>query len=188
MNVKRSIGSCAFVACLLGAVLGCGREKPLTKETGQGTAPTGAVGVSKEWDAHISTWKHELRASATSDADVAFPTPPQAELESRLAAAASEFDFQVISVEFVSAPQGSPVVIVESSDPQRFSNDTPAIFHRLDPQQGGGEDWQGWDYEGFFLGAQDADRDPFLAVYNFERAHGGGQWARSENLLPFAHG
>lgn len=51
-----------------------------------------------------------------------------------------------------------------------------------------GEDWNGWDYEGFFLGAQDEQGEPFLAVYNAWRAHGGGQWARSEALYPFPHG
>lgn len=59
---------------------------------------------------------------------------------------------------------------------------------RLDPQKAGGEDWQGWDYEGFFLGAQDQQGKPFLAVFNFWRARGGGQWARSEDLYPFEHG
>jgi hypothetical protein len=63
-----------------------------------------------------------------------------------------------------------------------------AIRRLLDPQKSGGEDWQGWAYEGFFLGAQDERGEPFLAVFNFEREHGGGQRARSEDLFPYQHG
>jgi hypothetical protein len=122
------------------------------------------------------------------ESDVAFPTPSRDVLEERLARAASEFDFRVLKVELVRAPDGAPLVIVESPDPERFSEDTPAIFQLLDPQRHGDEDWEGWDYEGFFLGAQDDQGEPFLAVFNFQRAHGGGQWARSENLYPFPHG
>ena len=65
---------------------------------------------------------------------------------------------------------------------------TPEIARALDPKNPGEEDWQGWDYEGFFLGAQDESGDPFLAVFNFMRDHGGGQWARSEGLYPYEHG
>jgi hypothetical protein len=88
----------------------------------------------------------------------------------------------------VPAPQGSPLAIVEASSPSRFSSATPEIARTLDPKKPGEEDWQGWDYEGFFLGAQDESGDSFLAVFNFMRDHGGGQWARSEALYPYEHG
>lgn len=179
----------AAIALLALVVGGCGGASPEASSSDPARNQAQSVaGISKAWDARIDTWKRELLAAASEDNDVNFPTPSQAAFEERLAAAASQFDFSVLSVEFVPAPQGSPLVIVESSSPTRFSQDTPAIVRLLDPKDGGGEDWQGWEYEGFFLGAQDQHGEPFLAVFNFERAHGGGQWARNEGLYPFEHG
>jgi hypothetical protein len=157
-------------------------------ESDRGAAPKEKVSISPEWDAHISAWKSELLAAVGPDSDVAFPTPSRDILEERLADAASEFGFRVLKVELIPAPDGAPLVIVESTHAEQFSRDTPAIFQLLDPKMDIGEDWNGWDYEGFFLGAQDEQGEPFLAVFNFWRAHGGGQWARSEELYPFPHG
>ena len=117
-----------------------------------------------------------------------FPTPGEDVFRKRVEAAGSRYGFRVVSVDFVRAPQGAPLVIVEASSPDSFARDTPAIADALDPKTPGGDDWQGWDYEGFFLGAQDEHGEPFVAVYNFQRDHGGGQWARSEGLYPYPHG
>ena len=53
-----------------------------------------------------------------------------------------------------------------------------------------GDDRKGWAYEGFYLEARDRWDTPFLVVFNHWRGRhaGGGQWARSANLRPFAHG
>jgi hypothetical protein len=179
--------SIAAIAVLALVVSGCGGASQKASSSDPTKDQAQAAPISQAWDAHIRAWKQELLAAANEDKDVRFPTPSQAAFEEKLAAAAaSQFDFRVLSVEFVPAPQGSPLVIVESASPRRFSQDAPAIVRLLDPQTGG-EDWQGWDYEGF-LGAQDQQDEPFLTVFNFERAHGGGQWARSEDLYPFEHG
>jgi hypothetical protein len=47
---------------------------------------------------------------------------------------------------------------------------------------------QAGPYEGFYLEAQDTHGTPFLAIFNYWRGThvGGGQWASSESLLPFA--
>ncbi|HEY3765949.1 MAG TPA: hypothetical protein VGL44_12400 [Gaiellales bacterium] len=42
--------------------------------------------------------------------------------------------------------------------------------------------------DGFRVGAQSSRGTPFLDVSNVMRAHGGGQWARSERLYPYPHG
>jgi hypothetical protein len=179
----------AAIALLVALVVGgCGGASGEASSSGPANDQTQAAPISQAWGAHIRSWKRELLASANEDKGVRFPTPSQAALEEKLAGAASRFDFRVLSVEFVPAAQGSPLVIVESSSPTRFSRDTPAILRLLDPKRGGDQDWEGWDYEGFFLGAQDQQGEPFLAVFNVERAHGGGQWARSEELYPFEHG
>jgi hypothetical protein len=179
----------AAIAPLIALVVGgCGGASQEASSTDPAKDRTPTAAVSQAWEAHIRAWKQELLASANEDKDVRFPTPSQAALEEKLGSAASQFDFRVLSVEFVPAPQGSPLVIVESGSPRRFSQDTPAILRLVDPQKGGGEDWEGWGYEGFFLGAQDRQGEPFLAVFNFWRGRGGGQWARNEELYPFEHG
>lgn len=178
-----------FVVVMALVFGGCGRstaEPPSGRD--QGVAPKGEASISHAWEAHISAWKSELLAAVGPDSDVAFPTPSRDILEERLADAASEFDFRVLKVELIPAPDGAPLVIVESARPEQFSRDTPAIFRLLDPKMDIGEDWNGWDYEGFFFGAEDEQGEPFLAVFNVWRAHGGGQWARSEELYPIPHG
>jgi hypothetical protein len=176
------------VALLALAVAGCGAASKTPSSAGSGKPQAQAISPAQGWDAHVRDWRQELLAAAGRDKDVKFPTPSQPAFEKKLAAAASQFGFRVLSTEFVRAPQGSPLVIVESSSPARFSQNAPAILDLLDSRRPSGEDWQGWDYEGFFLGAQDQQGEPFLAVFNFERDHGGGQWARSEDLFPFPHG
>jgi hypothetical protein len=183
------VGSKPWIAsfCLALVLAGCGSSAQ-TGPTANGSQSDEAQGPAASWDTLIQHWKQELLAASDQDRDVKFPTPSQEIFRKRLDAAVSTYGFRVLRVDWVPAPQGSPLAIVEASSPSRFSDDTPAIADALDPTKPGGQDWQGWDYEGFFLGAQDESGDPFLAVYNFQRDHGGGQWARSEGLYPYEHG
>jgi hypothetical protein len=183
MSQGRSIAAVGLLAL---ALVGCGTASEASSSGGGGKPE--AKTISSGWDARVSQWRQELLAATGRDKTTKFPTPSQAVFEKRLATAAEQFGFRVLSTEFVRAPQGSPLVIVEAPSPTRFSQDTPAIYRALDRRTGSGEDWQGWDYEGFFLGAQDEQGEPFLAFFNFMRDHGGGQWARSEGLYPFPHG
>jgi hypothetical protein len=185
MPPVRPIGAVALLAFVLA---GCGTASKASSSPGGAKARTQAISQVRGWGPHVRHWRQELLAAASKDTNVKFPTPSQPVFEKNLAAAAEQFGFRVLSTEFVRAPQGSPQVIVEASSPTQFSKDTPAIFRALDPRTGSGQDWQGWDYEGFFLGAQDQQGVPFLAVFNVMRDHGGGQWARSEDLYPFPHG
>jgi len=185
MLQRRPVVAAALLALTVAA---CGASKKTPSSAGSAKLQTQAISVSQGWEDLVRHWRQELLAAADKDKDVKFPTPEQSAFEKKLAAAADQFGFRVLSTEFVPAPQGSPLVIVEAPSPTRFSKDTPAIFRVLDPRKGNGEDWQGWDYEGFFLGAQDEQGEPFLAVFDFMRDHGGGQWARSEDLYPFPHG
>jgi hypothetical protein len=169
-------------AVLALASAGCGERSTSACKSGDSTST-----ASGKWETRVGYWRKTLLAAAGRDS-VQFPTPTGSTFDKRLSSAASEFCFRVVSTEFVRAPQGSPLVIVESSSPARFSRDAAAIVRRLDPNRGGREDWQGWDYEGLFLGAQDENGEPFVAVFNFMRDHGGGQWARSEDLYPHPHG
>jgi hypothetical protein len=136
----------------------------------------------------VGDWKQRLLAAAEQDKDVKFPTPSEETFQKRLAAAAEQYDFRILSVHFVRAPQGAPLALVEADSPTRFARDVPAIVSLIDPKTGGEEDWQGWDYEGFFLGAQDDHGEPSVAVFNYMRDHGGGQWSSREDTFPYPHG
>ena len=168
------------------AVTGCGGT-PATRSDSASHNQTALP--SEGWSPRIERWKHDLLAAANTDKSV-FPTPSRAVFEQRLRRAATHFGFRVLKTDFVPAPQGAPLVIVATDSPERFSRDTPAIVKSLNAraQADGLEDWQGWDYEGLFLGAQGPDGKPFLAVFQFWRARGGGQWASRESLYPFSHG
>lgn len=85
--------------------------------------------------------------------------------------------------------QAAPLVIVQTRDYLALARAVPAIDSSLDPHTGH-NDRTGWAYEAFFLEAQDERGIPFIAVSNFMRGAepGGGQWARSNQLYPFAHG
>ena len=73
---------------------------------------------------------------------------------------------------------------------KRMAHAAPRNLRRLDPKVATGDDRSGWRYEGFYFEADDEHGVPFLLVFNFLRGPhaGGGQWARSDALFPFAHG
>ncbi len=166
----------------LTAAVGCGGSSS-PQDRRETTASVAAA-----WDAHINDWRTELLSAAAADS-ARFPPPSPEEFSRRLTQAARRFEFRVLRTDFVRAPQGSPLVIVEATLPAELSRDTLAIVRLLNPRppEEGTDDWKGWDYEGLFFGAQDAQGSPFLAVFQFWRAPGGGQWARTEDLYPFKH-
>jgi hypothetical protein len=144
--------------------------------------------ASARWESHIRGWQRALRAAAAENPTATYPTPSRSVLLERLHQTSLRYRFRVVSVHIVRAPQGSPEVIVQAADPRAFARSVPAIMRILDPRHPATEDWLGWSYEGFFLGAQDSRQRPILAVYNTMRFHSGGQWARAERLFPYPHG
>lgn len=134
-------------------------------------------------------WRRELESGALRDRETRFPSPPKRVLVARLGAAASRYDFDVVSVTMLHV-RGAPRVIVRGPDRNALARATPAILRLVDPKRRTGDDRTGWAYEGFFLEAQDARGIPFLVAFNHRRGPhaGGGQWASSRSLLPFAHG
>ena len=108
----------------------------------------------------------------------------------RLAQAASRYGFTIERVRFVhTRGQIAPLVIVETRSYLAFARATPAIVKSLDPltdktNNATGEDFL--TFPGFFLEAKDERGLPFLIAHAFPS--GGGQWARSDQLYPYAHG
>jgi hypothetical protein len=173
---------------LAGVLAGCG----LGGGSGASTArhqPTLVVSMAPGWARHIQVWEHDLRVAARRDRRLSYPTPSLAILRQRIAAAGHKFGFRLVFVRMLRAPQGAPLVIVQTeSSPTSFVPKVSAIIRLLDPIHPARQDWESTAYEGFFIGAQDSNGGPFLAGFNVERLHEGGQWARSADLFPFPHG
>jgi hypothetical protein len=145
--------------------------------------------LASGWSWRIRGWRRVLREAAREHPAGSYSRPVLAVLRRGLVAAAPRLRFRLLRLRIVRAAQGAPLVIVEAcSSPAAFSRQVPALARLIDPHHAAGEDWLGWDYEGFFLGAQDRHGRPFVAVFNTMRDHSGGQWARSQRLYPFAHG
>src|SRR5205814_10311160 len=104
--------------------------------------------------------------------------------------AAKRYDFEVVSLRFLRPRQLAPEVVVRTRRYAELAHAVPAIAAALNPRLRVQDDRLGWEYEGFFFEAQDEHGVPFLAVFDFMRGphKGGGQFARSEPLFPFAHG
>jgi hypothetical protein len=105
---------------------------------------------------------------------------------------ASRFHYTAKQVSVLKGHDGAPLVVVRVTRGPlvSFSKSFPALWRRLDPLIGSGPDWHVYKYEAFFFEAVDRRGTPFLVVWNAWRQppRGGGQWARTEALLPFPHG
>lgn len=137
-----------------------------------------------------AAWRRDLRRRAEEAPARRFPNLPPAALRQRLSAAAHRYGFHVVSLDLMRPRQLAPAVVVETSDYTRLARATPAILHSIDPRSRATDDRKGWRYEGFFFEARDERGVPFLVAFNAWRGPhaGGGQWARSDALFPFAHG
>ena len=170
-----------LVGVLAGCSLGGGARATPGEQMLRGEIP-------RRWMKPVARWESELR-SAERDSRYSYPTPSLSILETRIAVASQRFGFRVVALRFVRAPQGSPMLIVQAEgSPSSFAPKVGKIVGLLNPTHHGTEDWNSTAYEGIFIGAQDSRGHPFLYGYNYLRAHSGGQWARSPNLYPVAHG
>ena len=136
----------------------------------------------------FADWRREVRTRGIDAPKQRFHNLPPSELQRRLAALAKANDFTVMRVEFLRPRQLAPIVIVRTKHYVELARATSSILRQIDPKVRTNDDRTGWRYEGFYFEAQDEHGVPFLGVFNFWRgAHaGGGQFARSDALFPFA--
>jgi len=190
----------ASVLSLVGALAsGCSSGHRSILEQGVGPNLAGRVHRISATEARRDVtkseiwWRHQISSRASAYPRQHFANLPADELRARLAQFAARYDFQVVSLELWQPlpHQLAPKVVVTTKHYLALAEATPAIMKQLDPKQRTNDDRTGWRYEGFFFQADDEHAVPFLAVFNFMRgtySRGGGQWARSEPLFPFAHG
>jgi hypothetical protein len=136
------------------------------------------------------SWLHEIESRARRYPKERFSNPSKDDLMGGLRTLAQKNNFDLVSVRLLMPRQLAPVIVVRTKSYLKLAHATPAILRRIDPRAAAPEDSQGWKYEGFYFEAQDEHGTPFLIAFNFWRgaSGGGGQWARSEPLYPFAHG
>jgi hypothetical protein len=186
--------------CLVGALAsGCSNGHRSILEQGVGPGLSGRVHRISAAEARSDVtksegwWRHQIKSRASAYPRQHVANLPADELRARLAQFAARYDFQVVSLELWQplAHQVAPKVVVTTKHYLALAQATSAILKQLDPKQPIGDDRNGWRYEGFFFQADDEHAVPFLTLFNFwrgTRSRGGGQWARSEPLFPFAHG
>jgi hypothetical protein len=150
----------------------------------------GPAEAARDVRAAHDQWLGELAKRAREDRRTRFPNLAPFLFRQRLAEAARRYGFQVVSVRFLRPRQLAPEVVVRTTHYLELAHAMPAIDDALNPRLPARDDRRGWEYEGFYFEARDEHGVPFLAVFDFMRGSGpgGGQWARSDPLFPFAHG
>lgn len=196
--MTRVIPLAALGAALIALGSGCGHSAgPRAAKVGRhfqtppqrpAQARSAIAGLRREWFREITS---RGRRAKQHRPPLRFLSPGRQIFLAQLRRASARYHFAVDEVRFYRPFQFAPFVVVHSGHPKRFSADTPPIVDLLDVADKRGHSRERyWQYEGFYLEARDGDGVPFLAVSNFIRGKGwgGGQWARTEELYPFAHG
>jgi hypothetical protein len=135
----------------------------------------------------LAQWRTGLRSRAMLEPRQRFDNLPPRVFLARLRAASRKYHFHVVRVRFYRPKQLAPLVVVRTRDYRELAQAVRDIDDAINPHRGA--DNTGWSYEGFFLEAQDERGIPFVVVYDLTRGQvEGSQFARSEELYPFAHG
>ena len=129
-------------------------------------------------------WLGEVRTNARKDPTRRFPAPPPQVLRRRLAAAAAQHGLRIASVTWRRGIQRIPDVVLESNDYTQAAHALPHILDAIDPPPRSNDRV----YEAIFIEVVDAEHVPYVAIFDALRDHVlGGQWARAEDLYPYAH-
>ena len=183
----------ASVIAAAGLVAGCGSSRSVLY---RGVSPAGGptrvvtdAAALRDMRSVHAQWVAEITRRARQDPSQRFVNLPARQFRRRLAQAAARYHFTVKKVQLLRPRQLAPLVVIQTREYLAVAHAVPAIESSLDPYRGH-SDQKGWAFEGFLLEAEDERGVPFLGAFNFERGSGpgGGQWARSERLYPFAHG
>src|SRR5437588_977186 len=133
-------------------------------------------------------WQMELRKRARETPRQRFDNLDPTVLRRRLEAAARRYRFEVVSFRLLRPRRLAPRIVVRTKHYLQLAHAAPSILRGSDPKARPDDDRTGWRYEGFYFEADDEHGAPFLLAFNFWRGPhaGGGQWARSDPLFPFA--
>jgi hypothetical protein len=194
--VRTALSARSAVAVLACAVLaGCGShgsvlDAGVTFGHMAKAHKIGPAEAARDVRAARAEWLREIAKRAREDPRTRFPNLSPFLSRQRLAEAARRYDFEVVSARFLRPRQLAPEVVVRTRHYVELARAMRVMDAALNPRLPARDDRLGWEYEGFYFEAQDEHGVPFLAVFDFMRGSGpgGGQWARSDPLFPFAHG
>jgi hypothetical protein len=194
-GVSQAMRRLVLLAAAAALCAGCGSHRSVL-EAGVALRPGDkphVVGPSEavaDARSTLRTWHRELAKRARQDPRRRFPNLAPALFRARLAETAHRYGFEVESVRLNRPRQLAPEVVVRTSHYVALAHAVPTILHAINPRLPARDDRQGWEYEGFYFEARDEHEVPFLVTFDFMRGRspGGGQWARSNALFPFAHG
>ena len=165
-----------FVACL---------------SAGSGLART-QEDPSQRANALLTQWTKYVARGAKLNPTPRFASARRVAIERIVQRNATRFHYTVQRVAIEKGRDGAPLVVVRVKHGPlvSFSKPFPQLWRALDPLIRSGPDWHAYKYEAFFFEAVDGRGVPFMVVWNAWRQppRGGGQWARTEALLPFPHG
>ena len=185
----------AVLAPIVAATAACGGHRSVLEQGvrfGASTTPhvIGKAEALADARSTAAEWRRELRERAHAAPGRRFDNLDPRLLRRRLASEARRHRFRVGSVRLLRPRQLAPRIVVRTTHYLELARATRTILAALDPKAPTSDDRTGWRYEGFYFEAQDEHGVPFLVVFNFLRGRspGGGQWARSDALFPFAHG
>jgi hypothetical protein len=136
-----------------------------------------------------ANWVASLEHGARADPGSRYDNLAPSTVRTGLRALGGTFGFQVVSVRFLRPRQLAPQIILRWPDIKSSSALLSHVIPAIDPY-GGTDGRFGWFFEGIFVELVDRLGSPYLAVWNHWRNDraGGGQWARSQGLLPAPHG
>ena len=189
------VQSRVVVVVLLAFVMaGCGSDRAILYKGIAGNFGKTRIRISdsqarNEGKALLAEWKQDVSRRSRAAPSERFRNLPPSLFRQRVQAAGRHYGFTIEVVQFLEPRQFAPRVVVETHRYLAIARAIPKIEQSLDPHTGA-DDRIGWAYEGFYLEARDERGIPFVIVSNALRgpSAGGGQWARSEELFPFAHG
>lgn len=188
------VGVGAAVVTVAGLMAGCAGSRSilyggLSGPAGQSKTVVTDAAALHDVRLNHAQWAADIARRASEDPGQRFANLSARVFRLRLAAAAARYHFTVKQVQFLHPRQVAPLVIIQTRRYLAITRGLPAIESSLDPHTGH-SDQRGWAFEAFFLEAQDERGVPFIVVSNSLRGPrpGGGQWARSDQLYPFAHG
>lgn len=188
-----------LAGAVLGAVLsGCGSSH-LASVLNAGLRPGAAKVLYRPSDEQMAStaraaygsWRGELRRRVRLSPQPRYVNLRQQVFRRRLSALARRYGFGVERFAYIRVRQGqfAPRVIVRTRNYLRLVRAIPAIEDRLDPSWRRGGQRTHVRFEGFYFQGNDERGVPFVGAYDMLRGQhsGGGQFARSEPLYPYAH-
>jgi hypothetical protein len=185
------VAAVVFIA----ALAGCGSSGRAVLEEGiHSGASSGVVHIDdatarRDAALGLRRWEADLRRRSRLAPRERFANPAVRTLRDRVAAAARRHDFTVVRIKLLRPRQLAPLIVVRTTHYVHLAHATRDILRELDPRSTSGH-LHRWGFEGIFFEALDERGVPFLTTFTTLRGPGpgGGQWARSDALYPFAHG